>query len=237
MGNTIQNGRNNDDQKNSADRRERKRSGLKRFAAAVLRSNKNRAKKKSARVVRAYIRQKLYKKRSLGPEDKNQSSYSKKRRQEKLAELLLSKTRFDLFMTVNSNDPRLTYGRGRIALRKLDAIMDRYFLGKRWCRFPSEQRTFFIAVPERGADGDLHYHLLVRIPPKLKTVSEKLKTVHRCINKRNLQRKKIFPRGDVHTRMLKRNDLSAQVSVACYVVKRLWREESWANWMLSTELH
>jgi hypothetical protein len=146
---------------------------------------------------------------------------------------------FDLHITINSNDPRLGYGHGRDALKKFDALVDRYFLGKKWCRFDSNNRTLFFAVPEHGG-GELHYHILMKLRPKARRDRKKLRRFIRLLTGL-LKSKKIFPRGDAHVhRLTGRSEIEEcdrQLLTACYVAKGLWREDDFSHCVLSSELH
>ena len=77
----------------------------------------------------------------------------------------------DYFITINSNNPHMTYEKCYIEIKKFGALLDWYFLGKKWSEVDSQKRTFFIAIPET-AGGELHYHVLVRVPPKSKKLEE-----------------------------------------------------------------
>jgi len=90
-------------------------------------------------------------------------SYANRRKRQRALALWLFDKEFDLFITLNSNDPFLNYEQGRAALKKLGALLDHYFLGRKWWNYESNRRTYFVAIPEHGG-GELHYHVLVRIP-------------------------------------------------------------------------
>jgi hypothetical protein len=56
-------------------------------------------------------------------------------------------------------------------LRRFDALLDHFFLGKNWARFASADRTFFIAfieqdctIPNNRDRVGVHAHLLLRNP-------------------------------------------------------------------------
>lgn len=58
-------------------------------------------------------------------------------------------------------DHILEYARDK--LKFFHSQIDRKLLGSRWQRKPFDERTFFIAFPEKIATN-MHYHLLVRVP-------------------------------------------------------------------------
>src|SRR5690242_11449932 len=53
---------------------------------------------------------------------------------------------FDFFVTINSNDISTSHEQGRLAIKKFGAILDRYFLGKKWAGLDSNERTFFVGI-------------------------------------------------------------------------------------------
>ena len=70
-----------------------------------------------------------------------------------------------LTLTFNTSDyhkPQDTLQFARNQLRDFHKRLDRRLLGSRWYKKSKEQRTFFIAFPEKIATN-MHYHLLVRI--------------------------------------------------------------------------
>lgn len=145
----------------------------------------------------------------------------------------------DFFVSVNSNDPNFTYARGRTAIRELDALIDRHVLGRNWCEFHSPERTLIVAIPE-WAGGELHYHLLVKLPPKAQQEFQMFRDFGRRLTKQ-IQRKKIFPKGDAKVDQLVGNgetvDSLNQLKAACYVAKDLWREDNASNVIVSNEFH
>jgi hypothetical protein len=167
------------------------------------------------------------------------SSYAKRlASQQQLAQWLWERE-FDFMVTLNSNDFRCDYHRGRTALKKFDALINRHLLGKRWYKSPSEQRTLFLAVPEH-AGGELHYHVLLKLPPKAKHNPLRARRFLRSLTQK-IRAKKIFPHGDAHVLHLTRGGeieiCQRQFCTACYVVKRLWRSDEWENYVLSKEFH
>jgi hypothetical protein len=68
----------------------------------------------------------------------------------------------DSLVTLNYNESALTIPEARERLKHFHAVVDRKVIGQRWHLKPAAQRTFFIAVPERGREELLHHHLLLR---------------------------------------------------------------------------
>lgn len=147
---------------------------------------------------------------------------------------------FDCMVTINSNDPLFSFERGRFALKGFGALLDRYFLGKRWCEIESRQRTFFVAVPE-SAGGELHYHILLRFPPKPRRDSTQIARFMRQLTAK-LKAKRIFPRGDVHIQSFQGRsgeiDSYHQLCTISYVVKHRWKADlKDCDCIISSEFH
>jgi hypothetical protein len=146
---------------------------------------------------------------------------------------------FDFFVTINSNDSTFNYNRGRSAIKKFGALVDRQLLGRNWHKFSSDERTFFAAIPER-AGGELHYHILLKFPPKAQHDTKSLQDFGRGF-KRRIEHKRIFPRGDADVGQLTGHgelvDSGNQFKTTCYVAKDLWQEEISSNVILSNEFH
>jgi hypothetical protein len=54
------------------------------------------------------------------------------------------------------------------ALRRFEALVDYYWLGRGFYKMPSGERTQYIAVAERGPrEGNTHVHLLLNRPPSV----------------------------------------------------------------------
>ncbi len=68
-------------------------------------------------------------------------------------------------LTYNQTDfykPRQTLAIARDKLKHFHAKLDDKLLGSSWYKKPREERTFFIAFPEKIATN-MHYHLLMRL--------------------------------------------------------------------------
>jgi hypothetical protein len=146
---------------------------------------------------------------------------------------------FDCMATINTNQATIGFARARHVLSVLGAATDWYFLGRHWHRFNSAERTFFVAVPERGG-GELHYHVLLRKPGPVTSV-EKMRHLEEFLSAK-LKRPRLFPAGDVDVRLIKwwGNPLAAEFQHSMYVLycmKRLWRKEHWDNVVFSSEFH
>jgi hypothetical protein len=172
-------------------------------------------------------------------EDPSLDGYAMRLQRRRELAFWLSEREFDWMVTINPNDPRFDHKRGRTALKKFGALTDRYFLGKRWCRFKPSARTFFFAVPEHSG-GELHYHLLLKLPTKAFRDSTRIRRFIRTLNGK-LQSKRIVPRGDAHVlRLSGRGEIQdslKQRDTVCYVAKGLWRSDDYDNCVLSTEFH
>lgn len=89
----------------------------------------------------------------------------------------INPTHFITLAFHNSSPVALSSARNR--LRKFDAFLADKLLGSRWAKLPDSQRPQFIAIPEgRRADNagramyNMHYHLLLKAPPKSKVSLE-----------------------------------------------------------------
>ena len=140
----------------------------------------------------------------------------------------------DLSITLKLN----TVCNVRNKLKQFGAILDRYFLGRNWCKRPSADRFFFVAFiePDRDATGAQHAHLLVRLPTSTRERWRKRPWKATLLSERltSLIRRKGMPAGNVHIRLIK-SEWEAE-SAASYAVKNAKRQE-WnsANFILSTE--
>lgn len=85
----------------------------------------------------------------------------------------------DLFITATPNRD-VSLPSAKKTVEQFHAILDLILFGRSW---KSQQRTFFIAVPERGKKGDqLHYHALVRVAPEISR-SDTIQCAHRAYAK------------------------------------------------------
>jgi hypothetical protein len=169
----------------------------------------------------------------------NTGTYPKKLELQRAIALMLWDKEFDYMITLNSNDYRFNHERGRVAIKRFGALVDRCLLGGSWFKYPSRERTFFIAVPEyRGAEW--HYHILLKVPRSAKRYPSRMKKLRRVI-RTHIQTKRILPRGDADIKRLTGvsdiEDTGHQFEVACYVVKDLWKPGHWENCIFSTEFH
>jgi hypothetical protein len=76
----------------------------------------------------------------------------------------------DQFVTLTFNR-EWTLNPVRHQYRNLLASLDRQFLGRRWCRRSSYERTFAIAVAENRS-SNLHLHALMRLPEAGRRLSQ-----------------------------------------------------------------
>lgn len=80
-----------------------------------------------------------------------------------LVDMLLTQD-FDWHITANLNRTT-THANGRSKLRDWSKYVDRRLHGRCFYRKPTDQRLFFVAIPEIGiGTGYLHYHLLAKLP-------------------------------------------------------------------------
>jgi hypothetical protein len=127
-------------------------------------------------------------------------------------------------------------------LRLFDAMLDRFFLGKRWAGFPSETRTFFIAFVERDrTSSGSHVHMLLRRPcnPKAEPMPPWKEPVFLSSWFTRLGRGKgVCPRGDIKFQLFAREDDQEQAT--SYALKDQDNDDGWnpqAGFILSSEFH
>jgi hypothetical protein len=164
-------------------------------------------------------------------------NYSEKLRLRMILGEWIADRNCSFFITINTNDSSMSLEHSRLALKRLGAFLDHYFLGKKWQNFASSDRTFFVAVPERAGD-EWHFHLFLKLPHKSPYVSA---PSLRHVIQAALKEKHIFPHGDVDVRRLRRkraitNDYH-QLRAASYALKRMWRFDGSTDFILSTEFH
>jgi hypothetical protein len=83
---------------------------------------------------------------------------------QQLAHFLIDQS-FLWHVTANFNRD-MTNAAGRDKLKVWSAFVDRKLHGRRYYLRSDDSRIFFVAIPEWGSSGmNLHYHLLVRVPP------------------------------------------------------------------------
>lgn len=77
-------------------------------------------------------------------------------------EKMLALLDVDLFVTLSFSQ-NTRFQQARPFLRDWFARLDNHYLGRRWTRRNSDERTFAVAVPE-NISTNLHYHCLMRLP-------------------------------------------------------------------------
>jgi hypothetical protein len=186
---------------------------------------------------RRAIERALHRKSQRPAESASIRSYPKRLERQRELAMWLVNYDFDYLLSINSNDVDFGYERGRGAVRKLDALLNRLFLGKNWYKSRTKDRVFMFAVPE-SAGGEIHYHILIKLPPKARANPRKRWNLGRGLT-RKLRCKKIFPHGDAQLDRLSGHDEISdslrQFDTICYVVKALWHSDSWDNCILSSE--
>lgn len=70
---------------------------------------------------------------------------------------------FNYHVTIQCNEP-LIESRQLETARRFGALANYSCLGKRWQRWPVDERAFFVGVTENGATYNSHLHLLLRMP-------------------------------------------------------------------------
>jgi hypothetical protein len=128
----------------------------------------------------------------------------------------------------------------RAGVKRLVALFDHHWLGRKWAKYAGEDRTFFVAFVEHGSTGNVHVHLLLRRPNAV--VARPLagwreREYARCLTREftdRARRKFICPRGDVQFVHL-RSEFD-QVSAASYILKDFWKWNS-SGPILSNEFH
>ena len=71
---------------------------------------------------------------------------------------------FEMMVTIQFNES-LTEAQFRARVKRFDAFLNRYFLGRKWASFKAEDRVFFLAFGEANSSGShVHAHILLRRP-------------------------------------------------------------------------
>jgi hypothetical protein len=137
----------------------------------------------------------------------------------------LTQEEFDLFATLNLNTES-TPQRLRSAFKALLARLDRHFLGRDWCNFPSRLRTKAVAVVE-NLDTNPHMHVLMTLPRLGRKLS--IRRQRRIIDHYWTS---LFPSGSTNVQAI----YDAKHLVP-YLAKRLKRPGYFEKFMLSQEFH
>ena len=125
------------------------------------------------------------------------------------------------------NDCPVTYPMARNAMKKWQARVDRRFLGRNWSKADTDDRLFFIGIPELGRkseryDNSLHYHLLARVPYEREAFEREA----------DYQWKRICPSGQAHCQLIG-GTYEDRYRTRNYATKHLSLGED--NFILSTE--
>ena len=95
----------------------------------------------------------------------------------------LTTQNFQMHITANFNRAT-TINNGRSKLSEWAKFVDRKFHGRCFYKKPIEKRMFFAAIPEVGGfSGNLHYHMLVKLPGVYENFSEYASDVWRKLNR------------------------------------------------------
>lgn len=146
---------------------------------------------------------------------------NKKELKEAVRQLVLS-TEPKIFATTVFND-YASPERGRAALKRFHANLDRKLFGPYYFQTRKEKRTFFFAFPEH-INSNLHYHLLIRPPADH---SDRIISVAPKIWK------KICPQGNMKIGLLSTEEDLRKVSY--YTTKDCFIEQNFEHFVISNE--
>lgn len=142
---------------------------------------------------------------------------------------------FDFFVSINTNDASVGFVRAAKWLRHFDAKVNRFLLGANWSKRRAWERASFIAFPERSG-GKLHFHLLLRLPPKLGDDFDVRMNLEQFIADA-IPAIGLFPHGDVDVEDVSDNndiaEMGNKIAIVRYVVKQTWRDEQEQEIVLS----
>ena len=132
----------------------------------------------------------------------------------------------EVFLTLKLNQ-QLSEVVMRDRLRRFDAVLNRFFLGRRWHRYPSEERVWYVGFVERDRDGSgsAHVHYLMRPPNRGKRLPRRMLRRSLSILLTHEVRKRcnrVAPAGDVNTFPI---DDGRPVSYAMKDLKREWNSD------------
>ncbi len=151
-------------------------------------------------------------------------------------DLLAFDLEFDFAVTIQFGEP-LNERQIKEAVKRSGAMFDSHWLGRSWAKRASQERTFFVAVVERGKKkGNAHVHMLLRRPSVAYNVSPswREKAQPRALSyilTERARRMGICPHGDV-----KIQRISDQAGAASYALKDLSGRNS-VDPILSSEFH
>jgi len=110
---------------------------------------------------------------------------------------------FEMMVTIQFNE-KLNEGQLRAKLKRFDAFVNRYYLGREWAKFQAGERAFFLAFAEANISGsDVHTHLLLRRPQRKALFSLRTSLDHTLLAKQwtvACRKKHICPHGDIDIR-------------------------------------
>lgn len=146
---------------------------------------------------------------------------------QKQTEYFFISQKFQWHLTANFNRTT-THNNGRNKLKEWAKYVDRKFHGRRFYTKPPEERMFFAAVPEvGGTSGNLHYHLLVRLP---------LRFTGDFAEFAELTWKKLNTTGSLFVQRITetQDDL---IRVVKYDLKDIWKGGGYEQMIFSTEFN
>lgn len=153
--------------------------------------------------------------------------YNKRKELQRAFRNFLTDLNLPFFMTINfnvNNRPKpLSPEEAKKILNKFHRNLDRRLLGRKFYRVARNRRTFFVAMPEH-LNSNLHYHLLVRIPPIPEYIflSAAAYELYQLVPSATLQLTKLASKTDVRM-------------TSFYSCKDLIQEATFENFVISTE--
>jgi len=146
---------------------------------------------------------------------------NKKELKEAVIQLVLS-TAPKIFATAVFND-YASPERGRLAIKRFHANLDRKLYGKCYHQVSPQKRTFFFAFPE-NINSNFHFHLLIRPP---------LNHLEKVIDVAPNIWKKICPSGNLKLSTISSEEDLRKVSF--YSTKESFIEKNFEHFIISNE--
>jgi len=132
---------------------------------------------------------------------------------------------FQMHVTANFNR-ETTHINGRNKLKTWSSRLERKLFGSRYFKKSPEDRMFFVAIPETGGfSGNLHYHMLVRLP----RAKHELFELNADAVWKNLN-----PTGSLFVQKITETREN-MVRVINYDLKETWTKNSFPDIVISTE--
>lgn len=154
----------------------------------------------------------------------SENEYEARKRLRKAYEEWLAKVDLDLFVTLSLSE-NIGLAQARQKIRRWLAYIDNHYIGRGWSKRPARERTEAFIFPE-SIETNLHYHCLMRLPPRGQTES-----LDACAVELERLWKKIERRGTCRVSWV--HDAGA----ARYVTKQLIRPRYLDHIILAREFH